>query len=118
MYYSARNPNVYHLPLTYVLANQLHSNVDFCISDISAILYDDSGRLLNNRYLLNAIDRSWFHMSQQGKEHSTAVANFISRNNIHYLICTRNVHVDTSFIPVKQILTDTITGERFLILKR
>jgi hypothetical protein len=118
MYYSARNPNVYHLPLTYVLANQLHSNVDFCISDISAILYDDSGRLLNNRYLLNAIDRSWFHMSQQGKEHSTAVANFISRNNIHYLICTRNVHVDTSFIPVEQILTDTITGERFLILKR
>jgi hypothetical protein len=118
MYYSARNPNVYHLPLTYVLANQLHSNVDFCLSDTTAILHDDSGKLINNRYLLNAIDRSWFHISHQGQEHSTAVANFISRNNIHYLICTRNVRVDTSLIPVDRILMDSITGERFLILKR
>ena len=39
-YYSRRNPNVYFLPLTYIIANKHNGIIDFCLSDSSAIKYN------------------------------------------------------------------------------
>lgn len=117
LYYSARNPNVYHLPITYVISDK-HKNIDFCLSEKKAILHHPENRFNNNRYLLNALERSIFHRSDTAEAHPIAVTRFIHAIGIDYLILSPGMNLNTfPKLNVERMVRDENTGEQFIILK-
>jgi hypothetical protein len=122
LYYSLRNPNVYHLPVTYILANHATVN-DFCLSDPRAIKYDRAGNLQHNQYLDNAIARSIYHRSYSSYAVSDTatlsnIGDFIRKNHLQYLVLTSGVPIDSiPGIKVTQKFTDPNTKERFWVIE-
>lgn len=119
-YYSRRNPNVYFLPITYIVSNNYNRNFEFCLSDTSAIICHEDNPVYKE-YLTNAIHRSFFFQylkENPSIDYSLAVNNFINRNHLSYLFITKDYDVN-SFVKskVKREIVDSGTGERFLILQ-
>ncbi len=117
-YYSVRNPNVYHLPVTYILANKITSNVDFCLSPAEAILSHPDNKLDSNVYLLNALERSWFHKNYNSGSHAENVTRFVHDNRIDYLFLSPGVTLPQSLSAFAEItITDEQTGETFVVFR-
>jgi hypothetical protein len=116
-----RNPNLYHLPITYIISNYTTVN-DFCLSDPEAIKYDTWGTLKNNRYLNNAISRSYYHRLYNNYSLSDTmtlrnIKEFILSNHLRYVILTPGIKTEGfPGIKIKKVITDANTKERFLIL--
>lgn len=122
LYYSNRNPAVYHLPLTYIIANNVTSNIDYCLSDQNDILYDGTGALQHNVYLGNGIDRSYYHWFKKrlcaGQPNNACATAFALQHRLKYLILTRGIAIDSALSNhTSQVFTDSNTGERFLVLR-
>jgi hypothetical protein len=121
-FYSLRNPNVYHIPITYILANYATVN-DFCLSDPKAIKYDRKGDLQHNSYLDNAIARSYYHRfykSYAVTDTATLrnIKDFLLENHLQYLILTPGVLIDSvPGVTFRKKLMDPNTKERFWIIK-
>jgi hypothetical protein len=117
LYYSRRNPNVYHLPLTYIISNQVPTNMDFCLSTRAAIVYSGEGHPLRNHFLDLAISRSLFYRDYPDST-GKAVADFIRDQGLRYLILSPGAGLDPAWAAkVTRQLLDPGTGERFLILQ-
>jgi hypothetical protein len=121
LYYSLHNPVVYHLPVTYIIANNVSSNIDYGVSDTSAI-YCGTGEVVRNTYLINGLARSFFHNGfmpgSDSLNFQDRLRRFIDSYNMRYMILTRGVYIDTSLSGrIDRDITDANTGERFLILK-
>jgi hypothetical protein len=117
-YYSRRNPNVYFLPITYIIANDHNRNFEFCLSDTLAINYQVDNPLYKE-YLRNATSRSFFYqygLKYPTYTHDQIVEKFIADNHLSYIIVTKDYPLDNLKRFVKKQLTDPNTGERFLIL--
>lgn len=118
LYYSNRNPNVYHLPITYIIADKVETNVDYCLSSPEAILYTGSGSLDNNAYLENAISRSYYHYLPGDRTgefvtDTNKVKQFIRNNRIKYIILTKGIDWDIHIPEASTVkITDKNTGER------
>jgi hypothetical protein len=122
LYYSNRNPAVYHLPLTYIIANNVTTNIDYCLSAEDAILYNGTGSLQYNVYLRNAIARSWYHRHKTaacgGVPDTACAAAFVLQNRLRYLVLTPGIKIDSMLAGrITAIFTDDPTGERFLVLQ-
>ncbi|MBS1566935.1 MAG: hypothetical protein JST39_21315, partial [Bacteroidetes bacterium] len=121
LYYSLHNPLVYHLPVTYILSDRVQTNMDFCLSDTTAIYYG-VGEGIAKSYLANAVARSYFHNGFAGVKGSVRyqdlVASFIKSMHIRYLFITKDIAADLlTGLPIDRIIVDAGTGERFLLLK-
>lgn len=117
-YYSRRNPNVYFLPLTYIIANKHNRIIDFCLSDSSAIKYNLTEQIEKD-YLDNAISRSLFFRYQLGHSnlsHTQVLQSFITVNGLSYLIVTKDYPLEELPVNIRRQIIDTNTGEKFLIL--
>jgi hypothetical protein len=121
--YTQRNPNIYHLPITYILANHATIN-DFGLSDPAAIKYDREGYFKHNFYLDNAIARSYYHRSYKSYAVTDTttlknIGNFLRENHLQYLILTPGVVIDSvPGIAFRKKLTDPNTKERFWIIEQ
>lgn len=120
IYYSRRNPNVYFLPITYILSDNYNRNFEFCLSDTSAIISQEENSVYKE-YLNNAIHRSFFYQylkENPSIDYSLAVNNFINRYHLSYLFATKD-YIVSSLIKnkVKREIVDSVTGEKFLILQ-
>ncbi len=117
-YYSRRNPNVYFLPLTYIMANKHNRVIDFCLSDSSAIKYNLTEQIEKD-YLDNSISRSLFFRYRSGYPNlsrSPALQSFITVNGLSYLIVTKDYPLDELPVMIRRKIIDGNTGEKFLIL--
>ena len=117
-YYSRRNPNIYFLPLTYVVANRHNRIIDFCLADSTDIKYDLTEQI-HKDYLDNAISRSLFfryRLSQPLLNYTQAVQSFANAHRLAYLILTKDYPLHILQLNVKRQIVDANTGERFLIL--
>jgi hypothetical protein len=116
LYYSLHNPVVYHLPLTYIIAGNVSSNIDYCASDTAAI-YCGTGDGGRNTYLANAIARSYFHNGFMPGI-ADRLNRFIDTGRLRYLVVTKDIIIDTAlFKRMAGSFTDENTGERFYMLK-
>ncbi len=123
LYYSNHNPVVYHLPVTYIISNNVMSNIDYCASDTDAVYYGTTGEGGRNAYLANGIARSFFHNGFMpggtGLSFDERLGRFIDVGHLHYLVVTKDIYISTVLLRrVSQSFTDESTGERFLILKQ
>ena len=117
-YYSRRNPNIYFLPLTYIMANKHNRIIDFCLSDSSAIKYNLTQQIEND-YLDNAISRSLFfryRSDHPSLNQIETIKSFITNNRLSYLIVTKDYPLEELPVNIRRQIIDTNTGERFLIL--
>lgn len=120
-HYGLRNPNVYHLPVTYVLSNFIRVN-DFCLSDPRAIKYDSLGKFKENSYLNNAISRSYYHRSVSSYSFSDdktllQLGDFIMKNKLQYLGLTAGVSIDSiPGVHFTHKFSDPNTKERFWVV--
>lgn len=121
LYYSIHNPVVYHLPITYIISNNVRSNMDYCVSDTAAI-YCGTGMEQRDAYLANGIARSFFHngfmpgsdMTDTGEK----IRRFIDEAHLEYLVVTKDVRIDPVLLSrMSGSYTDENTGERFLIIQ-
>lgn len=119
-YYSRRNPNVYFLPVTYILSDNYNRNFEFCLSDTSAIICHEDNPVYKE-YLTNAIHRSFFYQylkENPSIDYSLAVNNFINHYHLSYLFITKDYDISSLVkSKVKSEIVDPVTGERFLILQ-
>ncbi len=120
IYYSRRNPNVYFLPITYIVSKEVNRNIELCLSDSASIIIGGKNKI-NKEYLDNAVQRSIFYQYQ--KQHPSFTLEqvrlaFINQYSLAYLIVTPNNIVDAAIMQaVKSEILDSSTGERLLILK-
>lgn len=119
-HHSYRNPNVFLLPTSYVLASYTGLNYEFCLSDSADIIYGiKESEVIPYGYVSSAIKRSAFYQYAVNNN-TTSNENrlhFIKNNKLQYLILTKNA--DTSIIaqlPVLKKFQDSSTGERFYTL--
>jgi len=119
LYYSRRNPNVYFMPVSYLVAGRYNQTLQICLSDTAAILHQLTNPVFIN-YLNNAIERSLFYrfrLQNKGLLYQQQVAAFTQSNQLSYIIVSKNVWATGVDIRPKRQLTDPITGEQFLILR-
>ncbi len=117
-YYSRRNPNVYFLPITYIIAASRNRNFEFCLSDTSA-LNTELTNPLHYDYLQNAINRSQFfqfRLNNPALNYQQGVEIFIKQYRLQYLFVTKNYNLNGLNKLVRKTFTDANTGERFLVL--
>lgn len=120
LYYSRRNPNVYSLPSSYIIANKVFLNEEFCLSDSAAIMRGMNKNLPGEiAYLQAAIRRSVF--SSRIKSNKPSVNDsrlaFIKKHQLNYLILTRNADSGIlQFLHVTKHFSDSNTGERMYVL--
>ena len=117
-YYSRRNPNVYFLPVTYIVANDHNRNFEFCLSDTAAINYEVDNPLFKD-YLHNAVNRSFFfqyRLKYPTFSYEQLVTKFITEYRLSYLVVTKDHALGNVNKMVKKEIIDPNTGERFLIL--
>ena len=123
LHYGLRNPNIYHLPITYIISNHVRVN-DFCLSDPLAIKYDANSKFKNNDYLNNAISRSYYHRTYNSYSFSDQqtllqVKHFILHHKLQYLVLTSGIPIDS--IPglnFSRKFYDPNTKERFWVIDR
>ncbi len=117
-YYSRRNPNVYFLPVTYIVAASHNNNIDFCLSDTAAIQFQlNEG--LSRDYLQNAVSRSLFfqyRLQHPSFKYYQAVNSFIADHHLSYIIVTKNFRLEDIGLTIKNEIKDPATGERFILL--
>lgn len=120
IYYSRRNPNVYFLPITYIVSKEVNGNIELCLSDSASINIETTNKI-NKEYLDNAVRRSLFYQFQ--KQHSSLTLEqvrlaFIKQYSLAYLIVTPNNIVDPGIKQkvIREII-DPSTGERFLFFR-
>jgi len=122
LYYSRRNPNVYFPPVSYIIANRIGSNYEYCLSDSTAMFANlDRADPYQADYLSVAIRRSGFYVFQRmgGWQRSEAIRRFIAGRHLRYLILSgRKCEAEVAGIPVAQRFEDPRTGEVFLCLVR
>ena len=117
-YYSRRNPNVYFLPVTYIVASGRNRNFEFCLSDTAAINYQLENPLFKD-YLQNAVNRSFFYqyrLKYSTLSYEQIIEKFITEFKLSYLVVTKDCQVGNLKKMVKKEVIDPNTGERFLIL--
>lgn len=118
IYYSRRNPNVYFLPITYIVSKEVNRNIELCLSDSASINIGATAKI-DKEYLENAVQRSIFYQYQ--KQHPALTLEqvrlaFIKKHSLAYLIVTSNNIVGPLIQQeVKREILDPLTGERFLI---
>ena len=121
-FFSLRNPNVYFPPISYIIADRVLSNYEFCLSDTSAILAGmDRRDAYTIDYLDDAICRSGFYVyrRQTGSLRREALRNFIDSRHLQYLIVSGKVsEAEVADIPMRQKFEDSTTGEIFIILQQ
>jgi hypothetical protein len=118
VYYSRRNPNVYFLPLTYVVAGRHNGNIEVCLSDSVAII-SQVVLPIEREYLGNAINRSAFFQYQRQQKsvaYKELVEQYIQLTKLAYIIVTKGYDAGYLQPRVKQAFSDETTGERFLVL--
>ena len=119
-YYSRRNPNVYYLPISYIIAAKANNNIEYCLSDSVDIMTGVSNPVSIN-YLQNAIDRSvyiQFQLQQGATSDDFKRVSFILRHKLKYLIVTKDVVLEPKILEiVKNEFVDETTGERFYVFK-
>ena len=120
-YFSLRNPTVYFPPISYIIAGQVLSNYEFCLSDTTAILTGiNRSDEYETDYLDDAIRRSGFYVyrKQTGSSRREALCHFIISRHLQYLILSGKAsEAEVADIPVGQKFEDSATGEIFIILK-
>ena len=117
-YYSRRNPNVYFLPVTYIVAGSHNNNIDFCLSDTGAI-QNQLNDGLSRDYVQNAVSRSLFfqyRLQHPSFNYYKAVSSFIADHHLSYIIVTKNFRLEDIGLTTKNEIIDPATGERFISL--
>jgi hypothetical protein len=120
LYYSQKNPNVYFLPITYLVAEKYNNNFEFCLSNPSLIIGHEQNRVYKD-YLTNAVQRSFFNHFLQTSHidnYDQGLQSFINTYQIDYLIFTKYAAIPSYILPkVKKQYSDPSTGEKFLVLQ-
>ncbi|TDH27810.1 hypothetical protein EXU57_04890 [Segetibacter sp. 3557_3] len=117
IHYSRRNPNVYFLPLTYIVSATVNKNFEFCLSSpediLSGITYP-----LEAEYLNTAVNRSYYlnyKNTHKGLSKDQLLYNFIREHDLAYLIVTGNVQAGPAVLSLfRNQVSDPVTGEKFL----
>ncbi len=119
-YYSRRNPNVYFLPVTYIVSKSTNQNFEFCLSDSTDIMVNVEYNLERD-YLENAISRSYFYQYKNlhpNVEAGELLKKFIAVHGVHYLFVTRDVILNKEVLSMATTqVQDANTGERFIVFR-
>jgi hypothetical protein len=118
-FYAQRNPNVYFLPATYLMAHHTNYLETIAIFDSSHLV---SGYLTfsQRNYLENAINRSvWQNYKRQNPGIATdlLLLQFVKQHQIQFLMATKNAQVPTALLKMATMaVKDEATGEQYISL--
>jgi hypothetical protein len=121
LYYSRRNPNVYWMPASYIIAGQVKSNFEFCLSEEQSIMYNLGDNVTELNYLRNAIHRSFYARYALKRKEAGQVAtakDFVIDHRLDYMIVSPHIDPAVMFAGLHfSKYTDANTGEQFVMFR-